>query len=519
MTQDTPKEKDAVQVAGRGVLYITFAKLWFMLTGWALVFGLPRIFKWASGGDADQGQVLFGAYKLVIMGVSFINNGIITGTIQAVSKFTSEDDTQADAVKRTALKVQGILGCSLSLVYIAFAGLIAGALQSPDLAYLMRLSAGIIAAYSIYAVFIGAFNGKRQFNRQALFDITYATIKTALIVGLAAAGFQVLGTVLGFLIASTLIMIAAAAVSGLGTDSGFPAKRYLRFAAVLIIYTFFLNLVMSIDLFLLKGLSSRLALADGISAEAASEIGKALAGKYGAAQGLAFIPYQAILSIAFVAFPLISKVTFMGDQEKTKQYIGNAMRFSAILIVGIATVFAALPSQSLGLIFQPEYQVASKALAVLTLGIAAYGLMVVGNTVLNGAGRPFKALGVVLATLIAVTAGVLLFIYRAGPNDDALTAAAAGSAAGMTVGMVLSGIVVYRQFGAFLPWRSAVRIVVASGIALFAGRMMPNLGKVVTLAECAAVFALYLVVLIVIREFKKQDAEQLRRIVFRKNRP
>ena len=78
MDSEEKTDRDVVQVAGRGVIYITFAKLWFMLTGWALIFGLPRIFKWASGGDADQGQVLFGAYKLVFMGVSFINNGIIT---------------------------------------------------------------------------------------------------------------------------------------------------------------------------------------------------------------------------------------------------------------------------------------------------------------------------------------------------------------------------------------------------------------------------------------------------------
>lgn len=518
MTHDKPKEKDDVKVAGRGVLYITAAKMWFMLTGWALIFGLPRIFKWASGGDADEGQVLFGAYKLVIMGVSFVNNGIITGTLQAVSKFTSEDESKADAVKHTALKVQGIVGIALALLYMAFAGLLCDWLKSPELANLMRLSAGIIVAYSLYAVFIGSFNGKRQFNRQALFDITYAAVKTGLIVGLAAVGLQVLGTVLGFLIASVIILVAAAVVSGLGLKGDFPAKRYLAFAATLIVYTFFLNLVMSVDLFLLKGLASNMALGQGNSTEAASEIGKALAGKYGAAQGLAFIPYQAILSIAFVAFPLISKVTFMGDKEKTRQYIGNAMRFSTLLIMGIAVVFAALPTQSLALIFPEEYQSAAPSLRILTLGIAAYGIMVVGNTILNGAGMPKKAMVVVLTTLAAVVGGVFLFVYRAGPNDSALTAAASGSAAGMTVGMILSGIIVYRQFGAFIPIASAVRIGVAATIALTVGNFMPHMGKAATLAECVAVFVVYITVLIVIREFKRQDLEQLKRILFKKKK-
>ena len=515
MNQELSKEKDAVKVAGRGVIYITFAKLWFMLTGWALVFGLPRIFKWASGGDAEQGQVLFGAYKLVIMGVSFINNGIITGTIQSVSKFTSEDETQADAVKRTALKVQGILGLSLTAIYIGFSGVLCDWLNSPDLARLMRLSAGIIAAYSLYAVFIGSFNGKRQFSRQALFDITYAAIKTGLIIGLAAAGFQVFGTVLGFFAASVLILIAAAVVSGPGREGGFPARRYLAFAITLILYTFFLNLVMSIDLFLLKGVASEAALSSGMQAETASAVGKALAGRYGAAQGLAFIPYQAILSIAFVAFPLISKVTFMGDKVKTRRYIANAMRFSAILIMGIAVVFAALPSQSLGLIFPAEYGTAAPALRILTFGIAAFGLMVVANTILNGAGMPLKAMAVVLTTLVSVVVAVSLLVFRAGPNDNALSAAAAGSSIGMVVGLILSGVVVYRLFGAFVPLGSAIRIIVATSGALFVGALMPLSGKLATLAECAAVFALYLALLILLREFKKEDTEQLRRILRR----
>ena len=42
--------------------------------------------------------------------------------------------------------------------------------------------------------------------------MVYATIKTTLIVALATMGFEVLGTVLGFLIAAVVIAVAAAVV-------------------------------------------------------------------------------------------------------------------------------------------------------------------------------------------------------------------------------------------------------------------------------------------------------------------
>ena len=516
MNQNNTKDKDTVRVAGRGVIYITFAKLWFLITGYVLTFGLPRIFKWESGGDAEQGQILYGAYKLVFMGVSFINNGIVTGTIQAVARFTSQDEGNAGAIRHTALKVQGILGLSIAAIYALFAGLIAELLKSPELAYLMRLSAGVIAAYSCYSVFIGSFNGQRQFNRQALFDITYATVKTGLIIGLAAVGFKVFGTVLGFLISSVFIMAAAAVVSGIGGKGSFSAKPYLAFSVTLIVYTFLLNLVLSLDLFLLKGLSSHLALESGMSADEASAFGKALTGRYGAVQGLAFIPYQAILSIAFVAFPLISKVTFEGDREKTRLYILKTMRFTAIFIVGLATVFAALPEQSLGLIFPPEYQVAADALRILAFGIAAFGLMVVSNTILNGAGLPKKAYVTIVITLATVIGAVVGLILNANADNSTLTAAATGSTIGMFTGLFVSGLLVYRRFGAFISLSTAIRVVIASGIGVLLGAALPDLGKLMTLVECGGVLIAYFIVLVVTREFKQDDLNQLKRIISRK---
>ena len=205
---ETGQEKSVVRTAGRGVIYITFAKAWFMLTGWALIFILPRVFKWSVGGDDEKGLALFGAYGIVFTGVSFINNGIITGTIQSVSRFTSADESQAGAIRKTALLVQGCIGAVLGAAYVGVAGLLAHYwFEAPELANLMRLSAGVIVAYSCYAVFIGSFNGLRRFNRQALFDIGYATLKTALIIGFVVAGFEVLGTVLGFLIAAVVVAV------------------------------------------------------------------------------------------------------------------------------------------------------------------------------------------------------------------------------------------------------------------------------------------------------------------------
>jgi O-antigen/teichoic acid export membrane protein len=509
-------ESDVVKTTGRGVLYITFAKGWFLLAGMVLTFGLPRIFKWAGGDDVNVGIALFGAYQIVTRGVSIINNGIVTGTIQAVSKFTSEDESNAGAVRRAGLRVQGSLGIAIAVLYAALAGFLAQALGSPELATPMRITAGIIAAYSCYAVFIGSFNGRRLFSHQATFDITYATLKTGLIIGLAAAGFGILGAVSGFLAAAVLITIIAAFVARPQSTGIFPAKKYLTFGATLIVYTFLLNLVLSLDLWLLKGLTTRAAIESGQTVEIASLTTKVLAGQYSAAQGLAFIPYQAILSIAFVAFPLISKVTFSGDTEKAKIYVQKTMRFTAIFIVGLAAVFCALPSQTIGFIFPTEYLVATEALGILSIGIAAFGLLVVSNTILNGAGLPGKAMLAVVLTLAVIIGGVSVLVSQAGSGPGALAAAATGSASGMTLGLIISGVLVYRRFGAFCPWGTALRVLAAGTVSIAAGRMLlPNGGRILTLCECAAVLAIYFVCLFVLREFNRTDWTELRRVLKR----
>jgi O-antigen/teichoic acid export membrane protein len=504
-----------VKSAGRGVLYIAFAKAWFLVTGVALGLILPRVFRWSSGSE-EAGQALYGAYGIVFTGVSFINNTLITGTIQAVSKFTSEDESRAGAVRRTGLLVQGGIGVVLGAAYALLAGALATFwFKSPGLADLMRLSAGIIVAYSCYGVFIGSFNGMRRFSRQALFDITYSTLKTVLIIAFVVAGFEVLGTVLGFLVTAVLIAAVAGLVSRQPVRGSFPARRFLRFDTLLLVYTFILNLVLMLDLYLLAGLVPRLAAEAGVDPSAVALINESRAGQYKAVQQLAFIPYQAVLALAFVVFPLISKATFDQDEERARGYVRQTMRFAAIFLTAIAVVLFAIPEQAARLMFPPEYALIAPALRILAIGIVGFGLMVVGNTILNGSGHPWRALAVVLVGLVGGVGAVLLLVTRAGHGPEALAAAATGSSVGWGAALLAGGILVWRRFKAFVPWASALRVAIAGGAAAALGHFLPVKGKLFTLAEAAAVLVAYLVALAVLREFGRDDLQKLRKILGR----
>ncbi len=146
---------DSSNSAGRGVIFIAAAKLYFMIAGYAIYFTLPRLL----GSVAEWGE-----YGLVIAWVSVIDNVIVTGTIQGVSRFTARGDAGADAVKRTALRMQVWLGGGIAATFCLIAPLLASFENDPALTRPFRISAGIVLCYSFYAVFVGSVNGLRQFG-------------------------------------------------------------------------------------------------------------------------------------------------------------------------------------------------------------------------------------------------------------------------------------------------------------------------------------------------------------------
>jgi O-antigen/teichoic acid export membrane protein len=174
----------------------------------------------------------YGTYGVVSAAVSVLNNATVQGTINSVSKFTSEDDRRADAVKLAGLKLQVILGGCMALVFFMGAPLIASYYKHPEFTPLFRIVSLIPLLYSIYSVFVGSANGLRRFRAQAGFDISFSTTKTVLLaVGGIAAGAA--GALAGWAATSLVILVLSAVVMKLprrqAVDQTFPVKRLLTF--------------------------------------------------------------------------------------------------------------------------------------------------------------------------------------------------------------------------------------------------------------------------------------------------
>lgn len=521
-TREAPLSDAKATGAGRGVLYIAAAKFYFMVAGLFVQIRLPSILSRSA----------FGSYSLVAGIASFINNVVVTGTIQTVSKFSAQEPDKARAVQAAGLRMHVRLGLPIAIGFVALSPVVSEFVLLDDSKTAPLMLAGlIVGGYSFYAVFVGTANGLRQFNKQAGLDVTFATLRVAGLIGMAMMGLGVIGVIGGWVAAVALILCAAIIWVGLPkTTEKLPVRPLVKYFLGVAIYLTLFNALLFVDSILIKRFTTiyfednagQLATAlDAIpwakrtsgyhfDPSVLADVQNAY---YAAVQNLARLSYQAIIAATFVVFPLVSKSTFSDDQETTKGYIRVTSRYSLMFAMAIAVVMAANPADVLGLVYAADYvELGAAALVPLSLGTVAFCVLAINGTILNGAGLTRPAIGVAAVTLAVAFIGNWIAIPLAAPAGRTLEVAASVSGGAMLIGAIISGEILRRKLGAFVPWLSVVRIAIATGVALAVGRVLPLHGKLMTLVEALAVGVVFLVVLVATKELGKRDLEAIKAV-------
>ncbi|MBA2663102.1 MAG: oligosaccharide flippase family protein [Bradymonadaceae bacterium] len=416
-------DHEAIKKTGRGFLVITAAKVWFLVTSAVIQLGLPIIF-----GSAEQ----FGVFKIVTETIGLINMVMIIGSLQAVSKLVSEQPERASQVVRLAVRLQLMLGVPVALLYALGSPYIAASFNDPSLTGLFRLSSLIILFYAFYAIFVGYLNGLKEFVKQASLDMTFATMKMVGILGLVLLGFGVIGAVAGFVIAAGLICVisgawtlrlmrrrAAIAAEASGppdaqtrAEASASLKRLLSYLVLVMLYTFALNGIMRSDLFILKAVAADMPAQFAGMENIFALISNKFAGFYGAVLNIARIPYQGVIAVTFVIFPLISQSTFSDDTEKTRGYVRETFRYCLLLIGGVAMLLAFNSDSIIAALYSADYGRAAVALSILSVSIIFFALFYVATTMIIGSGHPLAAVVIMGASMVVSAVLNYVFISR-----------------------------------------------------------------------------------------------------------
>ena len=510
------------RVIGRGILVITGAKIWFMLGGAAITFGLPFIFDryYASG------RALYGQYYDLNNILSIFSMVMVTGVMQSVSRYVAPSPKQARDIVRHALRFILIAGTVIGGGLIALSPTIAASRGNPDLVNGYRAAGCIIFAYGIYTVMVGCLNGQKRFVSQALLDILFTGLKVSLVLGMAAAGFGVLGAFTGFAIAAAIIAGCALMWVYPRLNEGETSPGYISYAVKVMLYAFVFNLIFKLDGIFVKPAIHAIFSSPDVSS-ATHSVGQIWPtdwpiwwttivqqrtdesmATYGMALALARLPWQATIAVTFVMFPLMSAASFAKNRAKTQLYIRETLRYSAMIIGLTMSLLVALP-ESIFAILPHGYASGTRLILVLGPAYFFFSLFNLTNTLLIAGGRAATALtlGVVIVSLIA--ASYWLYLPSANTSDLALLKACQINFIVFATGFILGLIALWSAYGPPFPLRTAARITVSMLVVTGLGQLLPALGLVTALFAAIGLTVMFILLLFLMGEFDQTDRHRL----------
>lgn len=507
------KEADAgAREAGRGGLAIAAAKISFVLVGLVQQIVFPRVLD-------DAG---YGAVSRILGVVSILNNVIVATSLQGVSRTVAaaRGGTQEQAF-RTVLQIHVVIALVASVSFALLAGQIASWIEAPEAATPLRIAAAVVLCYGVYAPLVGSLNGRRRFLDQAGLDIFYGISRTAAMV-LGAFLFArllgadgVLGAIIGFATAAAVIVPVALWRSGIGKPgSGVPTlKEYLSFLLPVFVAQGGLNLLLQADLLLLSSAAGEYARTMNLSPKEADK----LLGPYRASQLFGFLPYQLLMSVQFVLFPLLSKASAEGDKEAVRNLTRSGVRTALILAGLIGGSIASIAPQLMRLVFpEPIAEQAVPFVRFYALGLVTLSILGVSSSALASLRRERWSVGLTWLGVVLVVGSVLMLRPQSGWGATLLMWTAYSTAGAIAVASVVGAIMLWRAAGGFVNPLSLLRVAAAVAVTFGVGVMLPYKGKVLVPAYGVVVALTYVFVLIATRELTGADLALLKKVVGRK---
>jgi stage V sporulation protein B len=505
---------DTLREAGRGGLAIAFAKLYFILAGTVHQLVLPHLL--GLGG--------YGALASALSLASVAYNPIVSTGIQGLSRaLAGAAAAERPAVLRQSFVVHAAAAVLLSALGFVLSPLVAAGLGAPHLTASLRIMSAVLLVYGLYAPLIGALNGQRRLVAQAGFDIFSATVRTAGLIGGAlvfahqavTASRAAEGACWGFLGGVALVLVTALAVVGIGRRGATVRswREHAGFVLPLLIGQALLNLLFQADLTLLRRFAGDAAVHSGLPPTAADPF----VGAYRTTQLFSFLPYQLLMAVTFVLFPMLASARNDRTRKDVARYVEHGLRIALVITGAMVSVTAGLARPLLRLGFGARAaELGAPALTVLALGFGAFAIFGLLTAVLNGIGRERASLLITAAAFALVVLACFALVRGEALSGALLVRTALATSAGIALATVLAGSLVRREIGSLVPARVLLRVLLGLFVAGSLARVLPIPQPLLVVPAALVVGLTYFGVLLVTRELGRGDLELLRRVVRRR---
>lgn len=476
---------------GTGGALLGVAKLYFLIASYATVLVLTRLIDPATFGSYSAVGRLIAVPNMVI-----IYTLMFTVSRPMAAEFAVGNPSYA-AVRRRGFRLALLLGGGVSLTFFVGAPWFAAKLSDPAMTEPIRIVAPISMVYALYAVNVGTINARRFFPRQAGLDILMATAKAGLITTAAALGLGLTLTLGGFTAAS-LVALCASIVLVRGVrpkpvEGDAEAAPMAQLAGVLILFTTATNLLLSVDLFVLKHFAT-------------TDAAKAMVGYYSGAQYIAQVPYSLLNAVSLLMFPLIASLHAEGNKERVRAYVTETAKVTVLLLALMASVAAAAAPGIMRLLFPPEYGSSADELRLIVVGYSGYSLTVTAAWILNSTQHSRTALALVGGALICAAAGTYGLAPRLGSDGVAWSVLIAGGVGGVSALLALR-----YHFGASLSpiWLAKLFVAVVAVCAI--GFWWEPHSKLLVIVQLTALTLAFGTIIFLSRAVSIQEIKDLRK--------
>ena len=471
----------------RGAFYVAMGQGVFLLTGYLLHAFLARWLAPSQYGIFGVSMVVLGWAEITV------NNGVPS----ALQRFLPDRLLSETSIRRAAAYCQAIISIGVFLVLFLVAPWIAALLRDPDLTFYLRLAFLDILAMGAYAYYRG------------LTIMAYSLTKLVAVCLLVYAGLGVRGALIGNVVSSLgglavgLFWIrrrtpsrssrpvtssrvqheAHAQSQVIDGDRTVGIRETMAFVVPTVLFTLASNILLGLDLMGVKALAGD---ADQV-------------GYYTAAVNLANAPRLVLLAFSFALLPSLSNAIARGDYAQTRRYLQQILRLLAFVLFPVLDMVAATAEPLVAFVFSAAYRSAAPILTVLIVTYAAYTVYITLVMTLLAENKPGRALAIPL-TLLPVAMGLVwLGVDRFGVMGAAYASLlSVAIAAAVVIGYAL------HRFKPPVSGRSMGRIALAAGVVWAVAWFWAPSGLML-IPSYGLLGALYLLLLLILREIKLQD--------------
>lgn len=492
---------------------IAGAKIWFILVGFVQQTLLPRFI--GMGG--------YGAFSTVLAFANIPNNVVTTASIQSVSRAVAgAPEGQEDMAQRRTLLIHLGLAPLLALAFAGLAPIAAQFEHAPHVLEPLRIFAAVLFVYAIYTPMVGALNGKRRFFAQAGLDVTFATLRT---IGLLGAAYALrtqfegaTATAVGVAVAAAAVLPIAFAVVGPGRAGakGPSVGAHLAVMTPIAVGQLFSNVLMQADIWLLRRFVHESGERVGVAADLLQKTTDGFVGAYRAAQLFAFLPYQLLLSITFILFPMLARAHARRESDAVNEYVRAGFRLAMILAGLMVSCTSGLGPQLLRFAFPREAaDQAGDTLRVLALGQGAFAIFGIEATILVSLSREIASAAVTAVATLLVGGLCWAFVPAASFDSSLLLRTGMATSLALALAALAGGALVRSAAGSFVSAKSLVRVAAAMAAAIAVGSRMPWLNRPFLVVEAVIVAGVFVAVLLLLGELSRADLNVVRRALGR----